>query len=233
MIALIDYGMGNLHSVQKALERAGGRTRLARSASELAGASKIVLPGVAAFGDAMEQLRAQGLVEPIIAAVQSGTPYLGFCLGLQLLFEVGTEQGEHKGLGLLGGRVEKFDFTPRGQSSAESLSAPVWARPESVPAVCGSSSAAPQSLRIPHMGWNQIHITHPCPMLAGIDDGSYVYFAHSYYPVPTDKSIVATTTDYGADFCSSVWQGNIFATQFHPEKSQAIGLRLLENFVNL
>ncbi len=206
MIAVIDYGMGNLRSVQKALERAGGDARLVRTPSELSGAQKIVFPGVAAFGDAMDQLRGQKLVEPIVAAVRAGTPYLGFCLGLQLLFEVGTEDGEHKGLGILGGRVEKFDFGPDLTS---------------------------QRLRIPHMGWNQVHWTKDCPMLRGIEQGAYAYFAHSYYPVPADSSIVVTTTDYGLNFCSSVWKDNIFATQFHPEKSQAVGLKLLENFVKL
>jgi glutamine amidotransferase len=207
MIAIIDYGMGNLRSVQKALERVGGRdARLVRTADELAGAEKIVFPGVAAFGDAMDALRGQKLVEPIIAAVRAGTPYLGFCLGLQLLFEVGTEDGEHKGLGLLGGKVVKFEFGPE-------LTA--------------------LRLRIPHMGWNRIRWTRDCAMLRGIDNGAYVYFAHSYYPVPSDESIIATTTDYGGSFASAVQQGNIFATQFHPEKSQAVGLKLLENFVGL
>ena len=206
MIAVIDYGMGNLRSVQKALERVGGDARLVRAPQELSGAEKIVFPGVAAFGDAMEQLRSQKLVEPIIAAVRSGTPYLGFCLGLQLLFEVGTEDGEHKGLGILGGKVVKFQFGPE---------------------------LASQRLRIPHMGWNQVHWTRDCPMLRGMEPGAYAYFAHSYYPVPTDASIVVTTTDYGLNFCSSVWKDNIFATQFHPEKSQAVGLKLLENFVKL
>jgi glutamine amidotransferase len=207
MIAVIDYGIGNLRSVQKALQRLGVEAQLVTTPAELAKADKIVLPGVAAFGDAMAQLTELGLVEPIKAAVRSGTPYLGFCLGLQLLFEVGYEDGEFPGLGLLGGKVVRFDFPPE--------------------------LAAAQRLRIPHMGWNQIHWNKPCPMLDGIDNGSYVYFAHSYYPVPTDPGITITTTDYGYDFTSSVWQDNIFATQFHPEKSQAVGLRFLENFVKL
>jgi len=167
MIAVIDYGMGNLRSVQKALERAGGDARLVRTPPELSGAQKIVFPGVAAFGDAMEQLRSQKLVEPIIAAVRSGTPYLGFCLGLQLLFEVGTEDGEHKGLGVLGGKVVKFDFGPE---------------------------LAAQRLRIPHMGWKPDSLEAGLPNAPRHRAGAYAYFAHSYYPVPTDPSIVVTTT---------------------------------------
>jgi glutamine amidotransferase len=256
MIAVIDYGMGNLRSVQKALERVGGDARLVRTPQELSGAQKIVFPGVAAFGDAMEQLRSQKLVEPIIAAVRAGTPYLGFCLGLQLLFEEGTEDGEHKGLGILGGKVVKFDFSGRGMGVPPMCTTGV--SPVSSPFLVASSSRIyPQQqqqeqqqdragtalehtgkmpvprLRIPHMGWNQVHWHRDCPMLRGIEQGAYAYFAHSYYPVPTDPSIAVTTTDYGYNFTSSVWKDNIFATQFHPEKSQAVGLKLLENFVKL
>ena len=271
MIAVIDYGMGNLRSVQKALERVGGDARLVRTPQELSGAQKIVFPGVAAFGDAMEQLRSQKLVEPIIAAVRAGTPYLGFCLGLQLLFEEGTEDGEHKGLGILGGRVVKFDFSNRGMgvppmcstgvspvcgegilpscaagvppaSFAVSSSAAAGQKQKqqqqdadkmSATHAGGTPASQAQRLRIPHMGWNQIRWTRNCPMLRGIEQGAYAYFAHSYYPAPTDASIVVTTTDYGLNFCSSVWKDNVFATQFHPEKSQAVGLKLLENFVKL
>jgi glutamine amidotransferase len=206
MITIIDYGMGNLRSVQKALERAGGDARLVSGPAELARAEKIVLPGVAAFADAMAQLRAQRLAEPLAEAVRGGVPYLGLCLGLQLLFEVSYEDGEHAGLGLLPGKVVRFDFA--GRSPA-------------------------RRLPVPHMGWNQIRPRHDGPMLAGIDDGAYVYFAHSYHAVAGESGDVAATTDYGYDFASAVWRGNIFATQFHPEKSQAVGLRLLENFVGL
>jgi glutamine amidotransferase len=240
MIAVIDYGMGNLRSVQKALERVGGDARLVRTAQELSGAEKIVFPGVAAFGDAMEQLRSQKLVEPIIAAVRAGTPYLGFCLGLQLLFEEGTEDGNYKGLGILGGKVVKFDF---GSGCAAGVPPASFAVSSSVPTeqqqiqqqqdADKMSASRIQRLRIPHMGWNQVHWTRDCPMLRGIEQGAYAYFAHSYYPVPSDPSITVTTTDYGYNFTSSVWKDNIFATQFHPEKSQAVGLKLLENFVKL
>ncbi|MCE5279824.1 MAG: imidazole glycerol phosphate synthase subunit HisH [Planctomycetaceae bacterium] len=205
MIAVIDYGMGNLASVHKALQRAGGDARLVRTAGELLGASKIVLPGVAAFGDAIEQLRRQGLVEPIVQAVRGGVPYLGFCLGLQMLFNVSYELGQHTGLGLLTGKVVRFDWDGLGG----------------------------RRLAVPHMGWNQLRLRGNCPLFRGIADGAYAYFAHSYHVVPMEDAVVAATTDYGYDFVSAVWKDNIFATQFHPEKSQAVGLQILSNFVSL
>lgn len=203
MIAVIDYEIGNLRSVQKALEHVGGEARLVRTAEQLAGAEKIVLPGVAAFGHAMAELRSMGLIEPLRDALAGGVPYLGFCLGLQLLFDVSYEHGEHAGLGVLPGKVVRFDFDHGGT----------------------------ERLRVPHMGWNQLRWSRPCPMLAGIEPGAYVYFAHSYHVVPDDDGVVATTTDYGYEFASSVWADNVFATQFHPEKSQTVGMKLLENFV--
>ncbi len=209
MIAIIDYDIGNLRSVQKALQRAGGDARLITTPAELAKADKVVLPGVAAFGDAIAELRQLALVEPLRDAVAAGMPYLGFCLGLQMLFDVSFENGEHRGLGLIPGRVVRFDFT----SSTVHDDA--------------------QRLSVPHMGWNQVRIRRRGAMLQGLDDGDYVYFAHSYHVVPDDAAVVATTTEYGIEFVSAVWKDNIFATQFHPEKSQAVGLRLLENFVRL
>ncbi len=206
MIGIIDYEMGNLRSVQKALERVGGDAQLVRTPAELARADKIVLPGVAAFGDAMEQLRTQGLVEPIVQAVREGTPYLGFCLGLQLLFEVSSEKGTHTGLGILPGEVVRFEFD--------------------------AAATADRRLAVPHMGWNRIAWQRDCPLLAGVPNGSHVYFAHSYYVVPADESDTLTTTEYGVPFASAVWHENVFATQFHPEKSQAVGLQILRNFVN-
>lgn len=207
MIAVIDYGIGNLRSVVKALQRAGGDARLVDGPAELRRAGKIVLPGVSGFEDAMRHLHERGLVEPITRAVTEGLPYLGFCLGLQLLFDVSYENGEHRGLGLLPGKVVRFDFQ--------------------------AEATAARRLSVPHMGWNQLHQTRPVPVLDGIPDNAYVYFAHSYHVVPVDDDVIATTTDYGYEFVSSVQRGNIFATQFHPEKSQHVGLRLLENFVKL
>jgi glutamine amidotransferase len=206
MIAVIDYGMGNLRSVQKALQNVGGDARLVTGGVELARADKIVFPGVAAFGDAMEQLRRQGLIDPVRKAVAAGTPYLGFCLGLQLLFEVGYEDGEHRGLGLLGGKVVRFDLPP---------------------------TADGRRLSVPHMGWNQIRWSGSHRLAEGIADGSFVYFAHSYHVVPDDERTIAARTEYGYGFASAVASGAIFATQFHPEKSQSIGLTLLRNFVSL
>ena len=204
MIGVIDYEIGNLRSVQRAIEHVGGQVCLVRTPEELARADKIVLPGVAAFKDAMDQLRQQELVAPLIEAIEAGKPYLGFCLGLQLLFDVSYEDGRHDGLGVFGGQVRRFDL---GEVDA--------------------------SLSVPHMGWNSITWDRPVPMLDGIEQGAYVYFAHSYCVVPADESIVATTTEYGRPFTSSVWRDNVFATQFHPEKSQAVGLKLLEKFVRL
>jgi len=207
MIAIIDYDIGNLRSVQKALEHVGADAQLITTPRQLARADKVVLPGVAAFGDAVDELRSMGLAKPLRKAVAGGMPFLGFCLGLQMLFETSSENGLHEGLGILPGKVVRFDF--------------------------GSAEFAGLRLSIPHMGWNQLRIRRNCAMLDGIDDGAYVYFAHSFHVVPDDEAVIATTTDYGAEFVSSVWKDNIFATQFHPEKSQTVGLRLLENFVNL
>ena len=201
MIAVIDYQMGNLRSVQKALEKIGHPATITGDPADLARADKIVLPGVGGFGDAIAELKRRELVEPIREAVFAGKPFLGICLGLQLLFDVGYEDGEHEGLGILRGKVVRFELPP--------------------PA------------KVPHMGWNQATILRRAPILEGIADGTYFYFVHSYYVVPVDKSVVAIETDYHGPFCSMVWRDNLFATQFHPEKSQADGLRLLRNFAEL
>jgi glutamine amidotransferase len=206
MIGVIDYGIGNLRSVQKALQRAGAQAELVTTAAAMARAQKIVLPGVAAFSDAMAQLRRRGLLQAVRDAIRDAVPYLGLCLGLQLLFETSSEDGRHAGLGVLAGEAVRFD-PPAGPGG--------------------------KRLAVPHMGWNQLHIRRPSRMLDGLADGDYVYFAHSYHVVPADETVVVTTTDYGYEFVSSVEKANVFATQFHPEKSQAVGLRLLENFVRL
>jgi len=204
MIAVIDYEMGNIRSVERALQKVGGDPELVTEPSQLARADKIVLPGVAAFGDAMTQLKAQGLLGPIVEAVRQGVPYLGFCLGLQLLFDVSYEDGEYQGMGLVPGKVVRFN---------------------------PDSSESDTPMRVPHMGWNRIEWDRPCPMFDGVDSGQYVYFAHSYHVVPADGAVTAATTEYGHRFASAIWKDNIFATQFHPEKSQDVGLRILENFV--
>jgi glutamine amidotransferase len=201
MIAVIDYGMGNLRSVQKGFEKVGHGASVTSDPGEVARAEKIVLPGVGAFEDAMAELRRRDLIGPVLEAIHSGKPFLGICLGLQLLFETSYEHGEHAGLGVLEGEVVRFEL--------------------------------PREYSVPHMGWNQLSIARRAPILAGIDEGTYVYFVHSYYVVPRDPVVIATTTDYPEPFCSMVWCDNLFATQFHPEKSQFDGLRILKNFAEL
>jgi glutamine amidotransferase len=201
MIAIVDYQMGNLRSVQKALERVGATALITCQAEVIRQANGLVLPGVGAFGDAVLELRRRGLIEPLLDFIRSGRPFLGICLGLQLLFEKSFENGEHAGLGVLQGDVVRFPARP--------------------------------GLKVPHMGWNQVRQVRATPLLEGIEDGSYFYFVHSYYVRPRDPSVIVLETDYGEPFCAMVQTGNVWATQFHPEKSQRTGLRMLENFVRL
>jgi len=198
MIVIVDYGMGNLRSVQKGFERVGCQVRVSREIREISAADGVVLPGVGAFNACMENLRRFGLVEPIREALRQRRPFLGICLGFQLLFTESEEFGPQKGLDLLPGRVVGF-------------------RPEN-------------DLKVPHMGWNSIGKKKETLFLEGVSDGDYVYFVHSYYVVPEDPSVIATTTTYGTSFASSIATDHLFACQFHPEKSQEIGLRILANF---
>ncbi|MCR4412797.1 MAG: imidazole glycerol phosphate synthase subunit HisH [Thermoguttaceae bacterium] len=198
MIAIVDYGMGNLRSVQKGFERVGHPALVTSDPAAIRAATRVVLPGVGAFEDAIAELRRRELAPAIVEAIESGKPFLGICLGLQMLFERSYENGCHPGLGVLGGEVVRFRI--------------------------------PEEYSIPHMGWNQLTIQRRCPILDGLRDGAYVYFVHSYYVVPCDPEVVATTTDYPDAFCSMVWRDNLVATQFHPEKSQSDGLRMLKNF---
>ena len=200
-VAIVDYGMGNLRSVQKAFERLGHAAEVTRDADRIGEAPAVVLPGVGAFGACMTNLTTLGLVEPVRHAIARGRPFLGICLGMQLLFDESEEFGPVGGLGVLRGRVVRFPPSPE--------------------------------LKVPHMGWNAVRIARRAPALGGIEDGDYVYFVHSYYPVPADPAVVATTTGYGVEFASSVARDNLFACQFHPEKSQRVGLRILENFVGV
>jgi imidazole glycerol-phosphate synthase subunit HisH len=201
MIAIIDYEMGNLRSVQKAFERVGHTATVTSDPAVLADAEKIVLPGVGAFRDAIAALQERKLVEPIHQAIASGKPFLGICLGLQLLFDKSYEDGEYEGLGVIPGEVLRFKV--------------------------------PAEFKVPHMGWNQLTFRQRPAIFAGVDEGEYFYFVHSYYVAPSDQSMIATETDYSRPFCSSVSRDNLFAVQFHPEKSQAAGLRLLKNFAEL
>lgn len=202
MITIVDYQMGNLRSVQKGIERVGGEAKISSDPSEIRKAEKLILPGVGAFGDAMTEINRRNLADPIRDFVDSGRPFLGICLGLQLLFERGFEHGEHEGLGILSGDVVRFDL------------------PDS-------------DLKVPHMGWNTISKSAEPPILSEVADGSHFYFVHSFYVRPTDPDVVALTCNYGIDFCAMVWRDNLFATQFHPEKSQADGLKILSGFANL
>jgi glutamine amidotransferase len=204
MIAIIDYGMGNLRSVQKGFERVGHEALVTSEPAKILDADKVVLPGVGAFADCMENLARMGLVDTVHRVVGSGRPFMGICLGLQLLFDESEEFGLHKGLGIIPGRVVRFPTEVAGNTE--------------------------ELYKIPHMGWNKVNIKNRPPHLAGVADGSFFYFVHSYYVVPADPTVAATTTSYGVEFVSSVWKDNIFATQFHPEKSQELGLGILKRF---
>ena len=208
-IVVIDCGSGNLRSAQRGLQKAGAQALISRDPDQVARADKLVLPGQGAFKDCMDGLAARGLVGPLTDAVRRGVPTLGICVGMQVVFERSFENGEHAGLGFLRGEVLRFDDD----------------------AVEGG-----RPIRIPQMGWNETRPpagARPCPLLEGIRPGTYFYFVHSYYPVPADPEDAALEAEYGGPFCAMVWRDNLFATQFHPEKSQAAGLRLLENFVKL
>ena len=197
MIAIIDYGMGNLRSVEKGFLKVGADVRVTNRPNDVENADGVVLPGVGAFRDCMRELTDLNLVDPLVNIIKKGKPYLGICLGLQVLFSESEEFGNCSGLDIFTGKVVRFENG---------------------------------DLKIPQMGWNEINIKKDSPLLAGIPDKSFFYFVHSYYVAQDDSSIILTTTDYGVEFTSSVWKDNIFAVQFHPEKSQALGLRILENF---
>jgi glutamine amidotransferase len=200
-ILIVDYGMANLRSVQKAFEKVGAAAEVTGDPSRVGEADKLVLPGVGAFRDAIARLRESGLDRPILDHIKAGRPFLGICLGLQLLFTRSYEDGEYAGLNLFPGDVVRFPDVP--------------------------------GLKVPHMGWNQLRIRRACPLFRDVPDGSSVYFVHSYYAAPKNAGLVAAETDYPTPFASAVWHENVFATQFHPEKSQRVGLTMLRNFAAL
>jgi len=200
-IVVVDYGMGNLRSVQKGLEKAGCQAVVSSDPARIESAAGIVLPGVGAFRDCMANLTRARLVDPVLESIEKGKPFLGICLGMQLLLGVSEEFGTHEGLGIVPGRVVRFP--------------------------------ADRDLKVPHMGWNRVHFSGASPLFEGIPDGSYFYFVHSYYADPDSSEAVSGWTDYGVRFCSSISMDNIFACQFHPEKSQRWGLKILENFGNI
>lgn len=204
-IVIVDYGMGNLRSVQKGLQKVGAEARITQDADLVARADKIVVPGVGAFRDAIAALKERGLDEAIKNFITTGKPFLGICLGLQLLMEVSLEDGRHQGLGILPGRCV--------------------ALPEGMPGPEG------RPLKVPHMGWNQLEVVRRSPIFEGLADPIEVYFVHSFTVEPEDDQVVSTRTEYGLKFTSSIWRDNVMATQFHPEKSQTVGLKMLENFV--
>jgi len=198
-LVIVDYGVGNLRSAQKAFEHLGQAAEITGDPDRIASAPAVVLPGQGAFGTCMHNLTSAGLVEPVLHAARSGRPFLGICVGMQLLFEESEESPGVRGLGLFGGRVVRFPRDPE--------------------------------LKVPHMGWNQLKIVKRVPALSQLDDGEWVYFVHSFHPLPTDPDVITTTTSYGLDFVSSIGRDNVWAGVFHPEKSQRVGLRLLAGFV--
>ncbi|OIP38080.1 imidazole glycerol phosphate synthase subunit HisH [Candidatus Desantisbacteria bacterium CG2_30_40_21] len=200
MIAIIDYGVGNLRSVQKGFEMVGAEAIITSNPEVIDTASSVVLPGVGAFSDAMDNLKNLGLIEVIHSSISSGKPFLGICLGMQLLFTESEEFGHCSGLDIIKGRVVRFQDS---------------------------------TLKVPHMGWNQLNIRKKSPILQDISDKTFTYFVHSYFVVPEDTGVIATTTDYGVEFVSSIWQNNLYAVQFHPEKSQSQGLAMLKAFAGL
>lgn len=197
-VVVVDYGMGNLRSAQKGLEKAGVNAAVSSDPDFVRSADAVVLPGVGAFRDCMSNLEKAALVQPVREAIGEGKPFLGICLGMQLLMTISEEFGVHRGLNVISGRVVRFQPT--------------------------------EGIKVPHMGWNRVHLTGDRRLFEGIPDGSFFYFVHSYYVVPEDGSVVCGWTDHGERFCSAIARGNIFATQFHPEKSQNNGLKVLENF---
>jgi len=201
VIGVLQYGGGNVGSVLKALDHLGAEARLCRTAADLEGADRIVLPGVGAFGDAMAQLTASGLADAVRAAVAAGTPYLGICLGLQLLFAESEEAAGTQGLGLFPGSLRRF--------------------------------AAEPGRKVPHMGWSPLKLARPGRLFAGLAGGEYVYFVHSYYLETPERDLVAATADHGVVFDAAIERGNLFAVQFHPEKSGRVGLAILKNFLQV
>jgi len=202
MLHIVDYGMGNLRSVQKAFEKLGFEAVITNNPRDLATADRVVLPGVGAFRDAIAELKRLDFVPAIHDAINSGKPFLGICLGLQLLFDVSFEDGEHEGLGVIPGQVVRFQSQP--------------------------------GLKVPHMGWNSLTLTQPNhPVLKDIAPGSHFYFVHSYHVVPQDSSLIAATSNHGGEFVAMIARGNLTAAQFHPEKSQKVGLQLLKNFAEM
>jgi len=256
MIAVIDLGIGNLRSVEKALHKLGYPAEITSHAPTVAKAPAVILPGVGAFGRAMAALDRAGLAIAITKAIEDGKPFMGICLGLQLLFEVSEEFGEIEGLGVLKGRVTRFSGPKFASPAPDVTGLPTMRVARPVPGKAGriktttpawdpippdfgkpkmteAEAPAGEKLKVPHIGWNAIHIANLHPVLAGIPEGSMFYFVHSYAAAPAEDDVVRATTDYGGEFVSAVGRRNLFACQFHPEKSGKVGLRMLDNFARL
>ncbi|MEI8198138.1 MAG: imidazole glycerol phosphate synthase subunit HisH [Phycisphaerae bacterium] len=208
MLAIVDYGMGNLRSVQKAFELRGLAAAIIRTPEDVRRADKLVVPGVGAFCDASKVMQETGLGEAIREFVRSGKPLLGICLGLQLLVDVGYEDGAHPGLGIIAGECVRFTVDQVARQGGEHL-------------------------KVPHMGWNSLAWTRPVPLFKGLEQGCYVYFGHGYHVRPADPGVIGATADYGGPFVAALWKDNVLATQFHPEKSQKVGGTILQNFAML
>jgi len=212
MLAIVDYGRGNLWSVQNGFAQVGAQVQVSGDPDVIRNADAVVFPGVGAFRDCMQNLTASGLDQALREVMQAGKPVLAICVGMQALLSESEEFGLTPGLGIFAGQVRRF--------------------PDTIPASTTRLNSTTR-LKVPHMGWNQLQQQRACPLLAGIPDGAFAYFVHSYYAVPQDADAVVTTTDYGVEFASMLWRDNLYATQFHPEKSQHWGLRLLQNFFAL
>ena len=227
-VAVVDYGVGNLRNVYKALEAAGAPARIVTEPAELAGAAGIVLPGVGAFGDAAANLRRAGFEQPLLDAIASGVPLLGICVGMQLLFDESEEMGQHAGLGVIPGRVVKFvsDLPPNPLPVREGET-------DLPPLPRTGEGGRGVRYKVPQIGWNQLHHIGTDPLLAGVPDGAYAYFVHSYYCAPDDPVYTIASTDFGIRYASIVRRGSVWGIQCHPEKSQAVGLRILGNFVRV
>jgi glutamine amidotransferase len=202
MIAIVDYGAGNLRNVQKGFERGGAEARVTDDPEAIRQAAGVVLPGVGAFRDCYDGIVARGLTDVVLESIRTGKPFLGICVGLQLLFTESEEGGLNPGFDIIRGSVRRFPTS--------------------------------HERKVPHMGWNQIEIVRPdCPLFDGVESGDFVYFVHSYYVTPSEENVIASVTEYGVNFCSAIWKENLFGVQFHPEKSQQLGLRILNNFARI
>jgi glutamine amidotransferase len=221
MIAIVDYGMGNLRSVLKAFEKVGAEAVVTSDARIINDASAVVLPGVGAFKDCVANLINHGLAEPVVRAIEKGKPFLGICLGLQMLFSESEEFGRTLGLGVFRGKVVRFSSNNAADKAANNVANN---------AAVNAAGHVTGGLKIPHMGWNSVRLKRSNPVFEGVGDGRYFYFVHSYYVVPDDTGLISGVTDYGVEFTSMIARDNVFAMQFHPEKSQRAGIKVVENF---